>query len=263
MKIHVAPIALCISACLMVGAVSATQADSNVAMRFDSETLFLQKYGDVAKRTAEGSYRIVKGSRTFDVYFDKAATAEGMRVNQSQIDALRNALQPLTPKQAGKLAELEQRQQQLAATYARPVQKDTSDSDGMSACGFSIDLDAFTVLTMSGGYGYADSSIFPAGSIPSGGWHAVIDLYATAAQSAPGPGLSGRVDDHINLDTYSNSYGPFGAAYAGTTGYNYCLRASGRAEVLSPSIWGPGWPNVCGIIMVTATENVGSCPQFY
>jgi hypothetical protein len=231
-------------------------------LSFATEQQFLEKFGHLATRVADGSYRIERHDKTLDVRFGKPALESLKRQLEPQIASLRKIrADDLTIDQAGDLARMEQRHKQLTQRISGFQAKAMDSAD---QCGFKVDLYAFASRSSSSGSAQAYAPV-SAGTGYGGfkhAWHAVIDVNATVAFPDLAGGLSARYDDNDWVDTYSTSVNtPNASVYA--PGFYICARASAFVEVIRDS-GNPWFPNYCANpVSIVETSNDPECPQYY
>lgn len=261
MTIRILSLAACVLAAV---ATTAAASDRQPAAKssFGSEAEFVALYGAQAQKVRTGEYQLQRGDVAYQVKFGTAALRASLAEAQSQLDHL--ALNSEGTERQHQRAQLEKRRdalsQQLAAFGTKAYDHQTGS---ISQCGFGVALASTVTPQMIGGFSEASATVSPAGSIPSGGWHAVIDLYATAAQPDFMGGLYGRVDDYVGHVTYDHYTSPYRDAYAYTNGWYTCLRATSTVSVIAPS-GNPWFPNYCGNpIYVVALHADSGCPTYY
>lgn len=276
MKLKTTLIALSVGASLMSQAVIAERVGtgakqpapvtSSTELKFANEQQFLDKFGQHAEKLGDKSYRLVRGDKIFDISFGAAAIKSAQREVTAQLAYLRTVKSAeLDPAQAGDIARLELRQQQLnARLQAFNAHAKDYQSGSIDQCGFNVSLVSETGRSFADGFATASATVSPGNSIAyTKGWHASIDLSAIAGQPNFQGGLFNQNRDHVSHDTYDNTVSPPRAAYAYTPGFYVCLRASGYSEVTKSS-GNPWFPNYCGSpINVVATTNDPECPQYY
>ncbi len=245
-----------------------TETAAPVAQSFGSEAEFVAMFGDHAQKVGKGQYRVEHGDTRYEVNFGVAAVRANLREANSQLEYLsRNG--DGSAKQAGDREQLQRRAEQLSRRLGALTDEGAKgfgydeDRRSTSQCGFNVALLAMAAPQMTSGFARSRATVTSAGTVPSGGWHAVIDLYATAAQPNFAGGLYGRVDDYVHHDSTNNTVSPRDA-YANTgLAWNYCLRATGSVEVISPSQY-LFFPNYCGpSINVIAQHSDPACPTYY
>lgn len=252
-----------LGAALAVGAMgTAAAADTTDASpQFSSEAEFVAKFGEQAQKTGKGQYRLQRGVTNYTVNFGAAA----LRATLAEVDErLAHLSADTSAKAAGDRARLQQRRDELWQRLSVGGTKGYDHEQGSIAqCGYGVALSATAVPQITGGFAYASASVSPAGSVPSGGWHAVIDLYATAGASNLAGGLTVRYDDHVSHDATYNTSNPSRPAQAEVMAWYTCLRATAAVEVIAPSgnIW---FPNYCGQPLTIVAEHADmGCPIYY
>lgn len=252
-----------LGAALAVGAMgTAAAADvANASPQFGSEAEFVAKFGEQAQKTGKGQYRLQRGMTNYTVNFGAAA----LRATLAEVDErLAHLSGDTSAKAAGDRAQLQQRRDELWQRLSVGGTKAYDHEQGSIAqCGYNVALSATAVPQITGGFAYANASITPSGSVPSGGWYAQINLYATAAASDLNGGLVVRYDDHVGHNAYTNTSNPSRPAQAEVMAWYTCLRATAAVEVIAPSgnIWFPAY---CGQPLTLVAEHADlGCPIYY
>jgi hypothetical protein len=257
-----------LGAALAVGSMgTAVAADSTgTSTQFGSEAEFVAKFGAEAQRTGNGQYRLQRGTTQYTVNFGAAALRATLDEVEQRLAHLSTETDGST-KANGERASLQQRRDELLRRLSISGAKAyDSRYDGISQCGFRVDLASTAAPQIVGGLAYASANVSSAGTIPSGGWHAVIGLYATAAapRLPKGTGFHGYVYDQVSHDTYDNYTNPSRPAQAEVQGTYLCLRATSSVEVIAPSgyLW---FPNYCGAPMTIVAQHVDdvACPDYF
>lgn len=255
-----------LGAALAVGSMgTAVAADAEASAQFGSEAEFVAKFGAQAQKTGDGQYSLQRGTTQYTVNFGAAALRATLAEVEERLAHLwRDG--NVSAKAAGDRARLEQRRDALLQRLTLGGTKAYDFKEGgISQCGFRVDLNATAAPQIVTGFAYAYATVSSAGTIASGGWHAVIGLYATAASPnlPKGTGLAAYFHDEVSHDTYNNYTSPSRAAQAEVRGVNTCLRATSSVEVIAPSgnIW---FPNYCGAPMTIVAQHADQpCPDYF
>lgn len=254
-----------LSAALFVGSagVAVAAETAGASPQFGSEAEFVAKFGAQAQKTGQGQYQLQRGATNYRINFGAAALRAALDEVEAQLRHLADDAKT-SAKSAGDRARLLQRREELQQRLSAGGTKGYEYQQGSIAqCGFGVTLQATAVPQITGGLAMASASVTPAGTVPAGGWHAVIDMYATAGASNLAGGLVSRTDDHVSHVAYNNYSGPSRPAQAEIMAWYTCLRATTYVEVIAPSgnIW---FPSYCGqpLAIIAQHADVG-CPAFY
>ncbi len=262
MSIRIAMLGAALAAVAMGTAAAADVADASP--QFSSEAEFVAKFGEQAQKIAKGKYVLQRGTTTYTVNFGAAALRATLAEVEERLAHLPNRGDD-SAKAASDRAQLEQRRDELwrrlSVTGAKAYDQQSGSID---QCGYHVDLLAIASPSLAGGSAYASASVSPFGSVPAGGWHALIGLYATAgASNLDGSPMTVRYDDHVGHDATTNTSSPSRPAQAQITTWYACLRATSSVEVIAPSgnIW---FPYICSTPMTIVAEHRDTgCPIYY
>lgn len=261
MSIRIAMLGAALAAVAMGTAAAADGADATP--QFSSEAEFVAKFGEQAQKTGKGQYVLQRGTTSYTVNFGAAALRATLAEVEERLAHLPNRGDD-SAKAASDRAQLEQRREELWRRLSVTGAKAYDDEHGsIDQCGYHVALSAYAVPQITGGYAYASAAVSPFGSVPAGGWHALIGLYATAGASDLNGGLTVRYDDHVGHDATYNTSNPSRPAQAEVMAWYTCLRATASVEVIAPSgnIW---FPYICSTPMTIVAEHRDmGCPLYY
>lgn len=262
MSIRIAMLGVALAAAAMGTAAAADGADAS--LKFGNEAEFVAKFGEQAQKIAKGQYVIQRGTTSYTVNFGAAALRATLAEVEERLAHLSNGGDG-SAKAASDRAQLEQRRDELWRRLSVTGAKGYDYKPrSINQCGYHVDLLAIASPNLAGGSATASATVSPNGSVPPGGWHALIGLYATAgASNLDGNPMTVRYDDHVGHDALTNTSNPSRSAQAQIVTWYSCLRATSSVEVIAPSgnIW---FPYMCDSpVTVVAEHRDTGCPIYY
>jgi hypothetical protein len=262
MSIRIAMLGAALAAVAMSTAAAADGADKS--LQFGSEAEFVAKFGEQAQKIAKGQYVLQRGATSYTVNFGAAALRATLAEVEERLARLSSGSDG-SAKAASDRAQLEQRRDEL---WQRLSVTGTKEYDyqprSINQCGYHVELLAIASPNLAGGSALANAEVTPNGSVPPGGWHALIGLYATAgASNLDGNPMPVQYDDFVGLDATDNTMSPSRPAQTQIVAWYTCLRATSSVEVIAPSgnIW---FPYMCGSpVTVVARHKDMGCPSYF
>ncbi len=262
MSIRIAMLSVALAAAAMGTAAAADGAEAS--LKFSNEAEFVAKFGEQAQKIAKGEYVLHRGTTSYTVNFGAAALRATLAEVEERLARLSNGGDG-SAKAASDRAQLLQRRDELWQRLSVTGAKGYDHKPGfINQCGYQVDLLAIASPNLAGGSATANAEVTPNGTVPPGGWHALIGLYATAgASNLDGGSIQVQYDDFVGLDATTNTMTPSRPAQTHIVAWYTCLRATSSVEVIAPSgnIW---FPYMCDSpVTVVARHKDMGCPSYF